>query len=63
MDIQVDNRPKNCNRCIYNQNVSRHWDLEDYCLLNKKSIGKIMIDRDCMLRELEDKKYEQSTRL
>lgn len=50
----VDNKPENCNHCIFNQSISKHWDLEDYCLLNKKNISKIVMDKDCPLRELED---------
>lgn len=54
MKIYVDNVPKNCNNCIFKQNMSQHWDLEDYCFLNKKSTNKIIMDEDCPLKELED---------
>lgn len=50
----VDSKPENCNYCIFNQSISKHWDLEDYCLLSKMNISKIVMDKDCPLRELED---------
>lgn len=50
MTIQVD-RKQNCNHCIYRQDVSRHWDLEDYCLLNMKKTSRITVDRDCPIGE------------
>jgi hypothetical protein len=28
MKIYVDNAPKNCNKCIFKQNMSQHWDLD-----------------------------------
>lgn len=43
----VDNAPKNYNNCIYKKNISQHLDIEDYCLLNKKSISRIIMDEDC----------------
>lgn len=36
MKVSADNAPENCNNCIYKQNMSKHWDLNDYCFLNKK---------------------------
>ncbi len=54
MKVYVDNRPENCNNCIFKQIMSQHWDLEDYCFLNKKHISKINMDEDCPLIELED---------
>lgn len=53
MKIYVDKVPKNCNGCIFKQNMSRHWELKDYCFLNKKSTDKIIMDKDCPLAELE----------
>lgn len=29
MKIYVDNKPENCNNCIFKQIMSQHWDLED----------------------------------
>ena len=55
MKIYVDNVPKNCNNCIFRQNMSQHWDLEDYCFLNKKSASRIIMDKDCPLEGLEEK--------
>lgn len=54
MRIYVDEKPKNCNNCIFKQSMSKHWDLEDYCLLNKKITSRIVMDRDCPLKELRD---------
>ena len=54
MKIYVDNAPENCNNCIFRQNMSQHWDLDDYCFLNKKRISRIIMDKDCPLKELED---------
>lgn len=58
MKIYVDRKPENCNHCIFNQNVSKYLNVEDYCILNKKNIGTISIDKDCPLVEL--KKSETS---
>lgn len=55
MKVYVDNAPKNCNNCIFRQNMSQHWDLDDYCFLNKKSTSRINMDRDCPLEKLEGK--------
>lgn len=46
-----DNAPENCNNCTFKQNMSQHWDLEDYCTLNKKSTSIIIMDRDCPLQK------------
>lgn len=54
MKIYVDNAPKNCNNCIFKQDMSKHWNLEDYCFFNKKSTSRIIMDKDCPLKELED---------
>ena len=54
MKIYVDNTPGNCNNCIFRQNMSQHWDLDDYCFLNKKSTSRIIMDNDCPLERLED---------
>lgn len=55
MKIYADDIAKNCNNCAFRKIMSKHWDLEDYCSLNKKSICKINMDEDCPLEELEDK--------
>lgn len=55
MKLYVDNIPDNCNHCIYRQDISRHWDLDDYCSLNKKSTSRIIMDEDCSLKEQEGK--------
>lgn len=49
MDIYVDRKPENCNHCIFNQNVSKYLDVEDYCVLNKKHTYRITMDIDCPL--------------
>lgn len=41
---------KDCNHCNYRDNLSRHWDVEDFCSLNQKKISKINIKQDCPLR-------------
>ncbi len=51
MKIYVGKRKKNCNHCIYRIDVSRHLDMDDYCSLNRKRIGKIDIETDCPLRK------------
>jgi len=55
MRIYVDNKPENCNNCIFKLIMSQHWDLEDLCFLNKKCTSKINMDADCPLKGLEDK--------
>ncbi len=55
MKIYVDNVPENCNNCIFRQNMSQYWDLNDYCFLNKKSTSRIIMDKDCPLEKLEGK--------
>ena len=62
MKIYADNVPENCNNCIYRQNMNRHWDLDDYCFLNKKSISRIIMDEDCPLEELGGKRYSEIKR-
>lgn len=57
MKIYVDNAPKNCNHCIYRENVSRCLDLEDYCSKNMKNTSKINMETDCPLRESNVRKY------
>lgn len=49
MKIYADRKRKNCNHCIYREDVSRHLDLEDYCSLNMKRTGRIIMDKDCPL--------------
>lgn len=54
MKILVDNKPENCNDCIFKQDISQYWDLEDHCYLNKKCICNINMDEDCPLKGLEE---------
>lgn len=49
MDAHVNNVPENCNGCVYKEMVSRHWELEDYCALNKISISRMDMEKDCPL--------------
>ena len=51
MKINVDMKPRNCNHCIYLENVSRHYDLDDYCSKIMKRIGRIDMEKDCPLRK------------
>jgi len=51
MDIHVNNVPENCNGCMYKQMVSRHWELEDYCILNRKNINRMNMEEDCPMAE------------
>ena len=51
MDIYVDRKPENCNHCIYKKDVSRYFDLDDYCSKNMKKSIKIKMETDCQLRE------------
>ena len=53
----MDIKPKNCNHCIYRENVSRYFDLEDYCSRNMKHISKINMETDCPLRESKVRKH------
>lgn len=49
MTIHSGRERDNCNHCIYRKDVSRHFDLEDYCSLNMKHTSWIIIDDDCPL--------------
>lgn len=53
MKLCVDNVPDNCNYCYFRQNMSQHWELEDYCFLNKKKTRDMIMDEDCPLKSLE----------
>lgn len=53
----MDIKPKNCNHCIYRENVSRYLDLEDYCSRNMKHTRKINMETDCPLRRLKVSKH------
>ena len=53
----MDIKPKNCNHCIYRENVSRYLDLEDYCSRNMKYTSKINMETDCPLRRSKVRKY------
>lgn len=52
----MDRVSENCNHCIYREELSRHFDLEDYCSLNRKRTGKIDIGTDCPLRKPRTRK-------
>lgn len=49
MENYVNAAGENCNHCTYKKNISRHWNMEDYCSLNRKRIGTINIGKDCPL--------------
>lgn len=51
MSKYVDNKPRNCNHCVFRQDISQHWDKEDYCLLSMKRTSKIDMDKDCPLNK------------
>ena len=53
----MDIKSKNCNHCIYRENVSRFLDLEDYCSRNMKPTSKINMETDCPLRESKVRKH------
>lgn len=55
MKTNMDRKPENCNHCIYRENVSRYFDLDDYCSKNMKHTSKIIMDDDCPLWQQEDK--------
>lgn len=57
MAIHTD-RKQNCNHCIYRQDVSSHFDLDDYCSLNMKRTSRITMDKDCPLEDEEGREYE-----
>lgn len=52
--IYTDRILYNCNYCTYRVNVSQHWDMEDYCSLNKKKTVNINMDKDCPLERTGD---------
>ncbi len=62
MDTHVSDVPENCNGCMYKQILSRHWELEDYCALNQKSISRMDMEKDCPMAEGRIA-YVQSTTL
>ncbi len=57
MGVHMDIKPENCNHCIYRENVSRYFDLEDYCSRNMKHTRKINMETDCPLRRSKVRKY------
>lgn len=57
MKICMDREPMNCNHCIYREELSRYFDLDDYCAKNGKRTGKINIQTDCPLRKSGIRKY------
>ena len=56
MEAYMDIKPNNCNHCIYRENVSRCFDLEDYCTRNMKPTSKINMETDCPLRKSKVRK-------
>ena len=54
MDIYVDRKPENCNHCIYKKDVSRYFDLDDYCSKNMKNTSKINMERRKAEHKTED---------
>ena len=61
MDIYVDRKPENCNHCIYKKDVSRYFDLDDYCSKNMRHTSKINMETDCPLRKAKVKKHSIKT--
>lgn len=57
MGVYMDIKPKNCNHCIYRENVSRYLDLEDYCSKNMRQTSKINMETDCPLRKSKVRKH------
>lgn len=55
MKNQADGVTENCNYCAFRQNMSQHWDVEDYCQLNMKRTSKIKMGADCYASKTEDK--------
>lgn len=55
MKTYMDIVPENCNYCGYRQKVSEHWDIDDYCFLNKKKTRDMIMDKECPLKSLEGK--------
>lgn len=51
MKIYMDREPRDCNHCIYREEWSRYFDLDDYCTKSMKRTGKINMQTDCPLRE------------
>lgn len=51
MSKYVNNKPRNCNHCVFRQDISQHWDKEDYCLLSMKRTSRIDINKDCPLNK------------
>jgi len=39
MEQIKESNPVNCNRCPHKQEMSRHWDVGDYCKLSGYKIG------------------------
>lgn len=57
--MYAGNAPGNCNNCIFKQNMSQHWDLDDYCILNKKCTSRIIMDKDCPLKNWRKKIHSE----
>lgn len=57
MGVHMDIKPENCNHCIYRENVSKYFDLEDYCSRNMKHTRKINMETDCPLRRSRVRKH------
>ena len=56
MKICMDRKPENCNHCIYREELSRYFDLEDYCVKNGKRTGKIKRCARKIFSTLQDRK-------
>lgn len=52
MNIFVDELPDNCSKCVFMENMSKHWDVDDYCFLNKLLIGRFEKNDKCPLKVL-----------
>ncbi len=51
MKICMYRKLENCNHCIYREELSRYFDLDDYCTKSMKRTCRINIQTDCPLRE------------
>lgn len=51
MKICMSEKPENCNHCIYREEISRHFDLDDYCSKIMKRTGEINMGIDCPIRK------------
>lgn len=51
-------KPENCNHCAYKENISQHWELEDYCKRINQKLSRIDIEKDCPLDREKRREYE-----